>query len=175
MRWQNRVLRTRFAALRPGSAAIDRVSLSLLRYRSDMTSPLSVRFDSEVLARLRQHAAAVPGATASGLAQRLVDEGLRMADHPGVVFRDGPAGRRPALVVGPDVWELVVFLQEIDERGEAAVDAAAENFAVPAATVAAGIRYYTEFSTEIDAWIGEARAASERAEAEWERRRALLA
>ncbi|WP_018335590.1 hypothetical protein [Actinomycetospora chiangmaiensis] len=140
-----------------------------------MTSPLSVRFDTDVLHRLRQRAAAMPGATPSGLAQRLVDEGLRMADHPGIVFRDGPSGRRPALVVGPDVWELVVFLEEIDERGEFAVDAASENFAVSTAAVSAGIRYYTEFSAEVDAWIVEAREASERAEAEWERRRALLA
>jgi hypothetical protein len=140
-----------------------------------MTSPLSVRFDRDVLERLRQHAASVPGATPSGLAQRLVDEGLRMAEHPGVVFRDGPAGRRPALVVGPDVWELVVFLQEIDERGEDAVAAAAETFDVPAAAVAAGIRYYTAFAAEIDTWIAESRAASERAELEWERRQALLA
>jgi hypothetical protein len=144
------------------------------RYSDDMTAPLSVRFDRDVLERLRERAAAVPGATPSGLAQRLVDEGLRMADHPGIVFRDGPAGRRPALVVGPDVWELVVFLEEIDERGEPAVAAAAETFAVPTSAVAAGIGYYTAFTAEVDAWIRDARATSERAEQEWERRQALL-
>ena len=32
----------------------------------------------------------MPGASAAGLAQRLIDEGLRMADHPGVIFKDGP-------------------------------------------------------------------------------------
>ncbi|GLZ50279.1 hypothetical protein Acsp06_64640 [Actinomycetospora sp. NBRC 106375] len=139
-----------------------------------MTAPLSVRFDRDVLERLREHAAALPGATPSGLAQRLVDEGLRMADHPGIVFRNGPAGRRPALVVGPDLWELVVFLQEIDERGEAAVDAAAETFDLPASAVTAGIRYYTAFPAEIDAWISDSQAASERAEREWQRRQTLL-
>jgi hypothetical protein len=97
-----------------------------------------------------------------------------MADHPGIVFRDGPAGLRPALVVGPDVWELVVFLQEIDERGEAAASAASETFGLPPSSVSTGIRYYTAFSTEIDAWIDEARAASERAELEWQRGQALL-
>jgi hypothetical protein len=140
-----------------------------------MAAPLSIRFDHDVLARLRRRAASVPGATASGLAQRLVDEGLRMADHPGIVFRDGPAGRRPALVVGPDVWELVSFLREIDERGPAAVVAAAETFAIPEPAVSAGIGYYTAHVEEIDTWIAEAQEASERAEAEWERRQALLA
>ncbi len=49
---------------------------------------------------------------------------MHMADHPRVVFRDGPAGRRAALVAGPDIWELVVVLREIDERGETATSAA---------------------------------------------------
>jgi hypothetical protein len=140
-----------------------------------MAAPLSIRFDDDVLTRLRQRAASVPGATASGLAQRLVDEGLRMADHPGIVFRDGPAGRRAALVVGPDVWELVSFLREIDERGPAAVGAAAEVFVISESVVSAGIGYYTAHTEEIDTWIAEARSASDRAEAEWERRQALLA
>jgi hypothetical protein len=148
--------------------------VSSARYIGDVTAPLSVRFDRDVLERLRQHAAAVPGATPSGLAQRLVDEGLRMADHPGIVFRDGPAGRRPALIVGPDVWELIVFVREIDERGDAAIAAASETFDIPPTAVAAGIRYYTAFPTEIDAWIEEAQAVSERAELEWQRRQALL-
>ena len=34
----------------------------------------------------------------SRLAERYVDEGTRMDEHPGIVFRDGPSGRRAALV-----------------------------------------------------------------------------
>lgn len=98
-----------------------------------------------------------------------------MADHPGVVFRDGPAGRRPALAVGPDVWELVVFLGEIDERGAAAVVATAEVFAVPVSAVEAGIAFYAAYPEEIDAWIAESRAASEAAEDGWLRRANLIA
>jgi hypothetical protein len=37
------------------------------------------------------------GEAKSRTAERLIDEGLRMEDHPGIVFRDGPAGRRAAL------------------------------------------------------------------------------
>ncbi len=145
-----------------------------MHYNCYVTAPLSVRFDRDVLARLRQRAASVPGATPSGLVQRLVYEGLRMAEHPGVVFRDGPAGRRPALVVGPDIWELVVFLREVEERGEVAIAAAAEVFGIPEMAVAAGLGYYTAYPEEIDEWIGEAEEASWRAEEEWERRQALL-
>src|SRR3954469_584466 len=39
------------------------------------------------------------------LAQRYVEEGLRMDEHPLVRFVDGPAGRRARLVgTGMDVW-----------------------------------------------------------------------
>lgn len=30
-----------------------------------------------------------------------------MDTHPGVLFREGPAGRRAVLSGGPDVWEVV--------------------------------------------------------------------
>lgn len=136
--------------------------------------PLSIRFDRDVLDRLRRRAAGIPGASPSGLVQRLVDEGLRMAEHPGVVFRDGPGGRRPALKVGPDIWELVKFLREIDERGELATDAASEVFAIPAIAVCAGVAYYTSYPDEIDAWIADADAVSERAEQAWRRQHELL-
>lgn len=140
---------------------------SPLYYNAYVTTPISVRFDSELLHRLRQRADSIPGATPSGLVQRLVDEGLRMAEHPEVVFVDGPAGRRPALKVGPDVWELVKFLREIDERGTDAVAAAAEVFAVPEGTVRAGLRYYTAHPDEVDRWIADAEEVSAAAERAW--------
>ncbi|MGH3942903.1 MAG: hypothetical protein ACRDTG_30630 [Pseudonocardiaceae bacterium] len=139
-----------------------------------MTSPLSVRFDHDVLDRLRRRAAGTPGATPSGLVQRLVDEGLRMAEHPGVVFKDGPGGRRAALRVGPDIWELVKFLREIDERGEQAIGAVSEVFAIPEAVVRTGLDYYTSYSGEIDTWITDADATSERAEQAWRQQQELL-
>src|SRR5882757_11048274 len=101
-----------------------------------MSTPLSIRFDARLLERLRRRTQSTPGATPSGLAQRLIDEGLRMADHPGVVFKDGPSGRRAALAFGPDIWEIIKFLREVDERGPAALDAAAEVFAVDASRIA---------------------------------------
>jgi hypothetical protein len=105
-----------------------------------MTTPLSIRFEPGLLARLRQRAVAETGANTSALAQRLVDEGLRMAEHPGIVFKGGPSGRRAALAYGPDVWEVVKFLREIDERGPAALAAAAEVFALDVNRISAAVR-----------------------------------
>ena len=51
-----------------------------------MTTPLSIRFTPSLLARLRQRASAMPGASAAGLAQRLIDEGLRMAVRCSIRF-----------------------------------------------------------------------------------------
>jgi uncharacterized protein (DUF433 family) len=46
--------------------------------------------------------------TWSALATELLEEALRMRRAPGVVFVDGPAGRRAAVAgTGLDVWEIV--------------------------------------------------------------------
>jgi hypothetical protein len=140
-----------------------------------MTTPLSIRFSPSLLARLRQRANATPGASAAGLAQRLIDEGLRMADHPGVIFKDGPSGRRAALAYGPDVWEVIKFLSEVDERGPSAIDAAAEVFALDPSRVSTAVTYYGEYPGEIDTEIAEADEASARAEAAWRIQEQLIA
>ena len=140
-----------------------------------MTTPLSIRFSPSLLARLRQRANAMTGASAAGLAQRLIDEGLRMADHPGVIFKDGPSGRRAALAYGPDVWEVIKFLREVDERGPDAIDAAAEVFAVDTSRIATAISYYGDYVGEIDAEIADADEASARAEAAWRVQQQLIA
>jgi hypothetical protein len=140
-----------------------------------MTTPLSIRFDPDLLTRLRRRAQSVGGSSASALAQRLIDEGLRMADHPGVIFKDGPSGRRAALAFGPDVWEIIKFLREVDERGPAALDAAAEVFATDAARIATAVSYYGAYSAEIDAEIDAADEASARAEEAWRIQQHLIA
>ena len=140
-----------------------------------MTMPLSIRFDPALLARLRARASATAGGNTSTLAQRLIDEGLRMADHPGIVFKDGPTGRRAALAYGPDVWEIVKFLREIDERGPAALAAASEVFALDVNRITAASTYYGEFRDEVDAEIAAAEEVSRRAEAAWSVQQRLIA
>lgn len=145
-----------------------------MRYNHYVSAPLSIRFDAGVLARLRRRVSASPGATVSGLAQRLVDEGLRMAEHPGIVFQNGPSGPRATITFGPDVWELVKVVREIDERGETAVEAAAELLNLSPAKVRLGLDYYSAYPDEIDAEIAEADRASVLAEEAWISRQRLL-
>ena len=140
-----------------------------------MATPLSIRFDDGVLERLRQASARQPGGTPSGLAQRLVDEGLRQAEHPGVVFKDGPSGRRAALAQGPDVWEVVVALADVDERGEDAVEAVAELMSLPVARVRVALRYYGAYPDEVDAQVEKNDRTAQAAHAAWQRGQQLLA
>src|ERR1700678_1581871 len=121
-----------------------------------MATPMSLRFTPSLLSRLRHRAQAMVGVSIAGLAQRLIDEGLRMADHPGVIFKDGSSGRRAALAYGPDIWEVIKFLRESDERGPAALDAAADVLALDASRIATAVSYYSDYHDEIDAEIADA-------------------
>lgn len=139
------------------------------------TSPLSIRFDPELLDRLRRRAE-IRESTPSGLAQRLVDEGLRCQDHPGIVFRDGPSGRRAALMSGPDVWEVVAAVRHSkgdDERR--VVQTTAKDMGLSVDQVQVALDYYGSYPAEIDGQVAENERATQEAFAAWEARRRLLA
>lgn len=114
--------------------------------------------------------------TPSGLAQRLVDEGLRSQEHPGIVFRDGPSGRRSALAAGPDVWEIVSAVRssgETDEKRAIAVTAA--EMALSLGQVQLALSYYGAFPGEIEAQVDENERAATQAREAWRTRQHLLA
>ena len=143
-------------------------------------SPTPVRFDVPVADRLAAFVAARPGSSLSSAANRLVDEGLRMNEHPGVVFREGPTGRRAGLVGGPDVWEVVRAVRsardgepELSEEEVLALVAA--NTGAPLRLIRAAVRYWATYPAEVDTEIAAAAAAEEAAEAAWLRERELLA
>ena len=138
------------------------------------SSPLSIRFDRALLERLRI-AAELQGTTPSGLSQRLIDEGLRARQYPGIIFRDGPSGRRAGVAAGPDVWEIVAALGESEVRGEAAVDAVANDFDLGVAKGRLALAYYGSYPVEIDAEIAENERAADDALRSWQAQQQLLA
>jgi hypothetical protein len=144
------------------------------------SAPRSIRFDEHVNRRLRAYVARHPGSSGSSAANRLVDEGLRMEDYPGVIFRDGPAGRRAVLVGGPDVWEVVRAVKSARAAEpvldpDAVVSLVESNTGVPTRQIQIAIRYWADFPNEIDAWIAEAERYEVDAQAAWQRQRDLLA
>ena len=87
-----------------------------------------------------------------------------MAEHPGVVFRSGPVGRRPGLARGPDLWEILSVFRQVDARGDAAVALTAEVAGVSEDGVRIAVRYYADHPYEIDTWIDRVQAEADRAE-----------
>jgi predicted DNA-binding protein len=135
--------------------------------------PFSIRMSPKTLARL-DVGARRRGEAKARTAERLIDEGLRMEDHPGIVFRDGPSGRRAALAGGPDVWEVVETLKDSGLTGEQAVAATAEWGVLTHAQVHAAVRYYADFRDEVDERIAHNSEEADRRRAAWVRAREAL-
>lgn len=134
----------------------------------------SARLDGAVLDRLERRGVR-SGLNRSRLAERYIDEGLRMEDHPGIVFRDGPAGRRAGLASGPDVWEVIAAVRASDQEGDEALEAAAEWAGLTAAQVRIAVGYYADFREEIDERVRRNVEEADDAEERWRRERNALA
>jgi hypothetical protein len=116
-----------------------------------MSVNVSVRLDDSLAERLRLRARAA-GETLSDRLRRYAEEGSRRDEHPLITFRDGPAGRRASVVGGPDVWEIVMWLQDMtDEKDPAHVLAAEQN--MPRSLIDAALRYQEAYPGEVDARI----------------------
>ncbi|GEL19798.1 hypothetical protein [Pseudonocardia asaccharolytica] len=134
----------------------------------------SYRLDTVVKARLEQRAAA-EGSTERALLERLVSEGLDMLDHPGIVYRDGPTGRRAALAVGPDIWEVISALRYTSGGDEERVAVLAEQFGLHPRHIRTAIDFAAGHRADIDEQIAENDAAARRAREIAERRADLMA
>jgi len=137
-----------------------------------MSAPRSVRFDDEVIRRLDRYVRSHPGTSASSVTNRFVDEVLRAEEHPGVVFRPGPAGRRAGLVGGPDVWEVINSLHTVrdaepEPAHDALINATGEALGLPGRKVRVAVRYYTAYPDEVNDRIAANREAADAAEAAW--------
>lgn len=103
-----------------------------------------------------------------------------MDDFPGVVFRDGPAGRRAGLAGGPDVWEIVRAVRSARaaeptlKEGDL-VDLVAANAGLSTRQVRLAVGYWAAYPDEVDALLAHAEAAEAEHVAAWERAQGLLA
>jgi hypothetical protein len=138
------------------------------------TQTFSARWPSDLLTRLQQRSEIV-GTNRSRLAEQYVEEGTRMDEHPGILFRGGPSGRRAAVAGGPDVWEIVSAAKTGKARGDEAVAAVAELLGLSPAQVRVAVRYYAAFPAEVDDRIARNAADADRAEAAWRREQDALA
>lgn len=134
---------------------------------------LSVRVDESILERLDAEIMRI-GRTRSEVAKTLIEEGLRMEAHPGIMFRSGPAGRRAGLIGGPDIWEIATAVIGLKRDGVFSPERVAELASISLERVSVALRYYAEYQDEIDEEVRRRDESSERRRAAWLREQALI-
>ncbi len=103
-----------------------------------------------------------------------------MTEHPGIIFRPGPTGRRAALSGGPDVWEVIRTIKsaraaESGLHDDGLLSLVSGNTGISPRLLSTAVRYWAAYPEEIDAEIAVADAAEEAAEQAWLRERQLMA
>lgn len=132
---------------------------------------VSFRFDPITVRRLKDHATEA-GFGQTALAERYIEEGIRQDEHPLIYFREGAAGRRPALLGSRlDIAEAIETIRQND----GSVEEAASYLELPVEHLEAAARYYGEYTDEVDELVERSRAASERERERWRRGREALA
>lgn len=138
-----------------------------------MARPTSFRLPEELLARLDEEADASDTSVTS-LVATLLDEGLKTRRFPGVVYRDGPKGRRAGLVGGPDIWEIIRDIGQAKGRGEKRLQTVADQTALPVSRLRLAVDFYTAYPDEIDERIEADEREAERVRQIIDRRTQLL-
>lgn len=120
---------------------------------------MSVPISGELAERLRA------GSEASEqpppvLAASLIDEGLKSRQFPGIVYMDGPSGRRASLAGGPDIWQIIRALQEVPADQYDPVETICIESDLHERQVELAVRFYEAYPDEIDVKIDDNSAAA---------------
>jgi hypothetical protein len=137
-------------------------------------STTSLRLDDDLRERLLLRAKAEGGSLTS-LVERFVREGLAVEEHPGIVFKPGPSGRRAALAGGPDVWEIAAALRLTSGSEPERLAALSEEFGIHKRQAMIALNYAALHREEVDAQVQANDRALEGLERQAEERKRLLA
>lgn len=130
--------------------------------RAKRTKSFSARFSAEVVAMLDARSERL-GESKARVAERLIEEGLRIEAFPGIVFRSGPTGRRAGIAGGPDVWEITRDLKGAAGEGAAdPIEAVTSVSRLDRSSVELAASYYTAYPGDIDERIRMNEQAAER-------------
>ncbi len=122
-----------------------------------MSVNVSVRLDDRLAERLRLRSRA-EGESLSDRLRRYAEEGVRHDEHPLITFRNGPTGRRPGLIGGPDIWEVAMWLDDLSSA-DRATELAGDGV-VSRAQIDAALAYRSDYPAEIQARIDLHRSAT---------------
>jgi hypothetical protein len=102
-------------------------------------------------------------------------EGTDQLDYPGIVFRGPAHDRRAALAAGPDVWEVVARLQELDGSEEQRISLLSKESDLHPRLIRIALDYAAEHDDDTRRRIDRNRAMAQRSQAAALQREALLA
>lgn len=139
-----------------------------------MAASTSFRISDTTKTRLASRAAR-EGMTATALLGQLIVEGIDQLDYPGIIFRGPAHDRRAALAAGPDVWEIVARLQELDGSEEQRISLLSAESDLPPRLIRIALDYAADHADEVRVRIDRNRALAERSRRTSEQREALLA
>jgi hypothetical protein len=139
-----------------------------------MAASTSFRISDATKARLASRAAR-EGMTATALLGQLIVEGIDQLDYPGISFRGPAHDRRAALAAGPDVWEVVARLQELDGSEEQRITLLSAESDLHPRLIRIALDYAADHADEVRVRIDRNRAMAERSRLTSEQREALLA
>lgn len=139
-----------------------------------MATSTSFRLSEAAKSRLGDRAQR-DGISATALLDRLITEGIDQLDHPGIIFRGPLHDRRPALAAGPDVWEIVARLQDLEGGVEARISDLADETELNPRLIRLALDYAAEHADDVSDRIRRNREAVERSEQAARARAALIA
>jgi hypothetical protein len=139
-----------------------------------VTRSTSFRISEAARRRLAERAAH-EGVSATMLLDRLICEGVDQLDHPGIVFRGPTHDRRAALAAGPDVWEVVARLQELEGSEERRIATLSEESELHPRLIRLALDYAAAHPDEMRERIERNRALADRSRRAAEQRQALIA
>jgi hypothetical protein len=134
----------------------------------------SFRISDTAKSRLASRAAR-EGLSATALLDQLIVEGIDLLDYPGIVFRGPAHDRRAALAGGPDVWEVIARLQELEGSEEQRISLLSAESDLHPRLIRVALDYAAEHLDDVRARIDRNRAMAERSRRASREREALLA
>ena len=139
-----------------------------------MAASTSFRITDATKARLASRAAR-EGMTATALLGQLIVEGIDQLDYPGIIFRGPAHDRRAALAAGPDVWEIVARLLELDGSEEQRIRLLSAESDLHPRLIRIALDYAADHADEVRVRIDRNRAMAEQSRRTSAQREALLA
>ena len=139
-----------------------------------MATSTSFRISDAARTRLASRAAR-DGTSATALLDQLIVEGIDQLDYPGIIFRGPAHDRRAALAAGPDVWEVIARLQDIDGREEQRISLLSKESDLHPRLIRIALNYAAEHPDDVRRRIERNRVMTQRSQAATRQREALLA